>query len=288
MPVKSLCWNWSNSSIVNTELPENAPRGDFNERRQGYKLLLVVEYDGTDFHGFAQQANVRTVQGTLTAVLERALRHPVEVWGASRTDAGVHAKGQVIHFWTESRIPVQKLPPVLNKMLPTDLKVRRASRVPDEFHARFSARSRVYRYTLFQAKHPSVWVSRYACHMPEPLDVERMQAAANCLVGNRDFRAFGIHLSPAQNTVRTLYRAEVSRSRNRIVVEWEGNAFLRGMVRLMTGSLVLIGRGKYEPDTILELLNTPGARASLMMPPQGLCLIKVNYTQPGGLDEKTG
>lgn len=226
---------------------------------------------------------MRTVQGVLTSALERVMRHPVQIGGASRTDAGVHAKGQVVHFCTESRIPVQKLPPVLNKILPADLKVKRASRVPDDFHARFSALSRIYKYTLFQAKHPSVWVSRYACHTPEPLDVERMRQAAGYFVGSHDFGAFGIHRQPEQNTVRTLYRAEVKQSRNRIVMEWEGNAFLRGMVRLMAGSLLLVGRGKHEPDWILELLMTPGARASLMMPPQGLCLIKVNYTQPGRL-----
>jgi tRNA pseudouridine38-40 synthase len=263
---------------VNNELPQETPRGGWIKQVHGQKLLLVVEYDGTDFHGFAQQMGLRTVQGTLAWALERVLQEPVQVRGASRTDAGVHAKGQVVHFCTESRIPIQKLPVVLNKMLPVDLKVKQARQVPHDFHARFSAQSRVYRYTLFCAKHPSVWATRFACHFPYPLDVERMQQAAHFLVGYHDFRAFGIHLQPEQNTERTIHRAEVRKSRSRVIVEWEGNAFLRGMVRLMTGSLLLVGRGKHEPDWILELLTTPGARASLMMPPQGLCLVKVNYS----------
>jgi len=240
-------------------------------------LRLLVEYDGTDFHGFARQKAARTVQGVLESTLQALLREPIQVTGASRTDAGVHAKGQVVHFFTESPIPPTRLMHALNKRLPPDLKGRRAAEAPLDFHARHSARSRLYRYTLYTHPHPSVWRIRYAYHYPYPLDTERMAEALRRLEGTHDFRAFSIKTPEEQQTVRTLYRTAVRRTRDTIQIELEGSGFLRGMVRLIVGSLLLVGRGRLPPDALQECLHQPTRRLTTMAPPQGLCLIRVKY-----------
>ncbi|MCS7066931.1 MAG: tRNA pseudouridine(38-40) synthase TruA [Fimbriimonadales bacterium] len=240
-------------------------------------LRLLIEYDGTDFHGFARQTAVRTVQGVLETTLQSLLREPVQVIGASRTDAGVHARGQVVNFITSSAIPAERLVVALNRRLPPDLKVRRAAEVPPDFHARHSARSRLYRYTLYTRPHPSVWHIRYACHYPYPLDTERMAQALQSLEGMHDFRAFSIKTPEEQDTVRTLYRTALRRGRATIQIELEGSGFLRGMVRLIVGSLLLIGRGRLPADALQGYLHNPAQRLTTMAPPQGLCLIRVNY-----------
>jgi len=240
-------------------------------------LRLLIEYDGTDFHGFAKQKGARTVQGVLETTLQSLLKEPVQVIGASRTDAGVHARGQVVNFFCSSAIPAEKMASILNRRLPPDLKVLRSAEVPDHFHARYSAQSRLYRYTLYTRPHPSVWRTRYAYHYPYPLDTERMADALRRIEGTHDFRAFSIKTPPDQNTVRTLYRTSVRRTRDTIQIELEGSAFLRGMVRLIVGHLLLIGRGRLPVDALEAALNQPSKRLSLMAPPQGLCLMRVKY-----------
>lgn len=240
-------------------------------------LVLVIEYDGTDFHGFADQPGVRTVQGTLKDTLQRLLQEEVQLYGAARTDAGVHAHGQVVNFYTAHPIPVERLPIALNRLLPSDLKVKRAFPAAPEFHARFSAKSRVYQYTLYTKTHPSVWQLRYAYHAPHPLDIEAIRRGASELQGTHDFRAFCTEPPGERSTIRHLYRVEVCQSQTFIRFIFEGNAFLRGMVRLLVGSLIQIGRGQRPPDFIRVLLTSETARASYMMPPQGLCLIRVKY-----------
>ncbi|GBC93335.1 tRNA pseudouridine synthase A [bacterium HR15] len=240
-------------------------------------LRLLIEYDGTDFHGFARQKAARTVQGVLEAALQSLLKEPIQVIGASRTDAGVHARGQVVNFFTHSAIPPERLVVALNKRLPPDLKVLHAADASPDFHARHSARSRLYRYTLYTRLHPSVWRIRYAFHYPYPLDTERMAYALKPLEGMHDFRAFCIKTPPAQDTVRTLYRTAVRRTRDTIQIELEGSGFLRGMVRLIVGSLLLVGRGRLPTDALQALLQDPTRRLTTMAPPQGLCLIRVKY-----------
>lgn len=240
-------------------------------------LRLLIEYDGTDFHGFARQKAARTVQGVLEATLQSLLKEPIQVTGASRTDAGVHARGQVVNFFTSRPIPVEKLVVALNKRLPPDLKVRRGAEASPDFHARHSARSRLYRYTLYTRPHPSVWHIRYAYHYPYPLDIERMTHALQLLEGMHDFRAFSIKTPEEQDTVRTLYRTAVRRTRDTIQIELEGSSFLRGMVRLIVGHLLLVGRGRLPPEALQEFLHNPAQRLTAMAPPQGLCLIRVKY-----------
>lgn len=239
-------------------------------------LRLRIEYDGTDFAGFARQKGARTVQGVLESVLQATLDEPIAVIGASRTDAGVHARGQVVNFFTSRPIPTDRLVQVLNRRLPNDLKVLSAREVSAQFHARFSATSRVYRYTLYTGIHPSVWKIRYAWHYPRPLDCARMQAALEQILGEHDFRPFSVKLTAEQNTVRTLFRGQVVPTRDGVRIELEGSGFLRGMIRLIVGELVQVGTGKREVDALRWRLETR-RQATFMAPPQGLCLMRVKY-----------
>jgi tRNA pseudouridine38-40 synthase len=239
-------------------------------------LRLRIEYDGTEFHGFARQQDMRTVQGVLEHALTATLGEPIEVVGASRTDAGVHARGQVVNFRTSRPIPTERLTTVLNRRLPTDLKVLDAREVSERFHARFSAHSRVYRYTLYTGQHPSVWRVRYAWHLPRQLDCAAMHAALQQILGEHDFRPYSVKIPTERNTVRTLYRGQVSPTRDGVQIELEANGFLRGMVRLIVGDLTQVGSGALPVDALAERLRTR-QQATLMAPPQGLCLIRVKY-----------
>ena len=239
-------------------------------------LRLRIEYDGTEFHGFARQQGVRTVQGVLESVLTATLNEPIEVIGASRTDAGVHARGQVVNFYTSRPVPTARLATILNRRLPNDLKVLNAREVSARFHARFSAKSRVYRYSLYTGQHPSVWRIRYAWHLPRPLDCGAMQTALQAIVGEHDFRPFSVKIPTEQNTIRTLYRGRVVPMRDGVQIELEANGFLRGMVRLIVGDLAQVGSGALPVDALAERLRTR-QQATLMAPPQGLCLIRVKY-----------
>ncbi|MFQ3610454.1 MAG: tRNA pseudouridine(38-40) synthase TruA [Fimbriimonadales bacterium] len=242
-------------------------------------VRLLVEYDGTDFHGFARQQNVRTVQGVLETTLQSMLKETVEVFGASRTDAGVHARGQVVNFFTSRPVPLAVLPSAMNRRLAPDLRVIRADRVPERFHARFSAYSRVYRYSVYTAQHPSVWRIRYAWHYPRALSVERMAEALQRLEGEHDFRAFSVKTPEEKNTVRTLYRTAVRSVRDGVQIELEANGFLRGMVRLIVGALLVVGEGKLPSEALRTALEER-VQQTRMAPPQGLCLMRVKYRPP--------
>ena len=239
-------------------------------------LRLRIEYDGTNFHGFARQQGMRTVQGVLEHALTATLGEPIEVVGASRTDAGVHARGQVVNFHTSRPIPTERLTTVLNRRLPTDLKVLDAREVSERFHARLSAHSRVYRYTLYTGQHPSVWRIRYAWHLPRQLDCAAMHTALQQILGEHDFRPYSVKIPTERNTLRTLYRGQVSLTRDGVQIELEANGFLRGMVRLIVGDLTQVGSGALPADALAERLRTR-QQATLMAPPQGLCLIRVKY-----------
>ncbi|MFN7015593.1 MAG: tRNA pseudouridine(38-40) synthase TruA [Fimbriimonadales bacterium] len=239
-------------------------------------LRLQVEYDGTDFHGFARQQGTRTVQGVLEAALQAALNEPIEVIGASRTDAGVHARGQTVNFFTSRPVPVERLTAILNRRLPRDLKVLRTQEVNAQFHARFSAKRRVYHYRLYTGAHPSVWKIRYAWHYPHALDWIAMQAALEPILGEHDFRPFSVKIPTEKNTVRTLYRGIVRPTRDGVRIELEANGFLRGMVRLIVGELARIGEGKQPINSLRERLER-GIQATHMAPAQGLCLMRVKY-----------
>jgi tRNA pseudouridine38-40 synthase len=244
-------------------------------------LLAVLEYDGTDFQGFQTQTNGRTVQAelerALTEFLPQAKRRTsrVQVVGGGRTDAGVHAYGQAASFHLDWTRDLETFRRALNAKLPTDIFVRRVVEVPENFSARYSAISRVYAYHVWNHPERSVFHTRYAYWIPEPLDVTAMASAARHLVGKHDFRAFG---SPPRgdNTVREVKRVQVERVGPEIIFTFEANAYLYRMVRRMVGTLLLVGRGAMSPTEITNVMQCK-RRAGFAAPPQGLRLMEIKY-----------
>jgi tRNA pseudouridine38-40 synthase len=240
----------------------------------------TVEYDGTDFAGFQWQHDIRTVQGTLEAALAQRTGQTVRLTGAGRTDAGVHALGQVVSFGCETRIPIERMAIALNTALPPDLTVRQVEEVGPGFSARFSASSRLYAYLILNRDMRSPVLRRYSALCVTPLDVRAMQESARLLLGEQDFACFTNELIAEQMTMRDVMRCQVGRYRKFVVVRIEANAFLRGMVRNIVGTLMEVGMGKRPVQDIPRLLESRDRRqAGPTAPPQGLCLLKARYGQ---------
>lgn len=245
---------------------------------------LVVEYDGTDYHGFAIQRQLRTVQGELERAVATVTGATTRVAGAGRTDAGAHALGQVVSFKSGSRLGALEMRRALNANLPEDIVVKSAEEVPEGFHARRSARERRYRYSIWNSELPSVWVRRYRCHVADPLDVEAMNEAAACLVGTRDFGCFAFGLnrfmaaSSGRTTVRTLFSAGWRGTTPTLDFDVSGTAFLPHMIRNMVGSMLRVGRGKLAPEDFRGLVERGSEGLSThTVPAHGLMLLGVEY-----------
>ncbi len=242
------------------------------------RIHLIVEYDGTAYAGWQRQANAMTVQEKLERAILKLTGEKLCVSGASRTDAGVHALGQSAHFDTESRIPADKFSFALNTLLPPDIRVTRSEEVPLEFHARFSTKGKRYRYLFHAAPHAGALTRNTHAHVIYPLDAERMQAEAQDLVGTHDFAAFAASGSVVKDTVRTIYRAEVTREGSEIRLVVEGSGFLYNMVRIIAGTLIGVGSGKLEPGAFKRAIAS-GDRLDLGItaPAHGLTLMEVFY-----------
>ncbi len=216
-------------------------------------IKMVVEYEGTDYHGFAIQPGLRSVQGELENAVARVTGVATRVVGSGRTDAGAHALGQVVSFKTASRLSSLDLRRALNANLPDDIVVKSVEDVPEWFHARRSAQRRHYRYSVWNAELPSVWVRRYRYHVADPLNLEAMNLAAECLVGARDFACFAFGLSRflqsgQRTTVRTVFTAVWGGSAPTVDFDIVGTAFLPHMIRNMVGSMLRVGLGKMTPE----------------------------------------
>lgn len=242
-------------------------------------LKAVVEYDGTDFFGFQRQHHARTVQGVLEEAIVKRFGHlPRHFACAGRTDSGVHALGQVITFDAEPPMPIDRVAIALNSTLPPDVRVRRAAEAEPTFHARFSASSRVYLYLILNREASSPILRRYSAFCPRPLDIEAMGCAANYLLGEHDFTSFANDLLPGETTARELISCHLRKRGDIITVRMEANAFLRGMVRTIVGTLLEVGTGKRSPESMLSLLTARDRRlAGPTAPPQGLFLLHVRY-----------
>jgi tRNA pseudouridine38-40 synthase len=239
---------------------------------------LTLEYDGTDFHGFQRQPRLRTVQGTLEACFSRLLRQPIKAIGAGRTDAGVHALGQVVNFHTTRPLAADRMARVLNAALPPDLKVQQCEEVPDHFHARRCACSRTYRYTVVGRPSPSPLLGRFALILPGPLDLSAMRAAAKPLLGRRDFRPFQASGSETKTTERTLMRLDCLQQGHTVEIIAEADSFLYHMVRIIVAALLRVGRGALAPDALAAALaSRQRLPKSGPAPPCGLCLLRVSY-----------
>lgn len=242
-------------------------------------IKAVIEYDGADFHGFQIQASARTVQGELERRLSRLLNAPgMRIAGAGRTDAGVHATGQVVSFRLESGMPADRICPALNGILPADLRMRRTAIVDDAFHARYSAKSRTYIYIITNRERPSVLLARYAWNVMQPLDIEAMRDAASRLAGSHDFASFGAPDHVGGSTRRQMLNVSVWRRKDAVFLRFRANAFLRGMARAITGTLVEVGQGKRSAPDLDDILEAGDRHAAgITAPPQGLYLTRVEY-----------
>jgi tRNA pseudouridine38-40 synthase len=243
---------------------------------------LTIEYDGTNYHGWQMQASAPTIQGELTRTLSLLDKRQVTVHGAGRTDAGVHAEGQVASFLLERDFEPAKLRDAINGNLERDIRVLEAERVSDHFHARFSAKEKTYRYAIWTGAVMSAFAYRYAYHHRDQLDVEAMREAAGCLIGSHDFTAFTVVGSEVESHVRTLKCLEIQVEREaqgeRLLIYATADGFLRYMVRNIVGTLIDIGRGHREAREMPEILaSLDRARAGNTAKAHGLTLLKVGY-----------
>ncbi|MBU0638734.1 MAG: tRNA pseudouridine(38-40) synthase TruA [Planctomycetes bacterium] len=243
-------------------------------------VKLIIAYDGTEFHGWQRQRGVRTVQAEIEQVAQRVMRHPLTLVGASRTDAGVHARGQTAHLLTSATIPVQNLWRAIGQRLPADVALVHAAEVPLGFHATRDARGKLYRYRIHNAtaRPTTRLAARHTWHVWFSLDPERMRAAAAALTGTHDFAAFASSGCTRASTVRTVRRVSVRRVYDEIVIDVEGAGFLYNQVRNMVGTLFEVGRGHWPVERVAEIIAARDRRqAGPTAPAQGLCLQWVQY-----------
>ncbi len=241
-------------------------------------LVLWIEYEGTNFHGWQIQPGQRTVQSEIEGALSRMCGEPIRVVGSGRTDAGVHAWGQVAHFHTRSRIEPYKVRIGLNTMMGRDVSIFDCREAVDGFHAQFDAVRKTYRYRILNRRSPSAIRHRYTWHVRKRLDVEAMRRAAAILEGEHDFASFCREKGRPEDTVRRLERLSVERAGDEVVIEATAEGFLRHMVRNLAGVLVEVGRGEREADSVREVLaGRDRTLAGVNAPPQGLALLSVDY-----------
>ncbi|MCL2235317.1 MAG: tRNA pseudouridine(38-40) synthase TruA [Defluviitaleaceae bacterium] len=244
-------------------------------------ILLTIAYDGTNYNGWQIQKNGVTVCGALSEALTQVLGgENFSVLGASRTDAGVHALGQRVHLMTEgeTRVPLEKLPQVINSALPRDIAVNDAIIVSDSFHPIRDAKSKTYVYKIHNHLHRNPLMWRYSAQVKTPLNLKMMQSACEYFVGEHDFAAFCSTGSSVNSTVRTIYSLSISENDGLMEICINGNGFLYNMVRIIAGTLVEVGGGKIHPNQIPEIMKAKDrTQAGKTMPPQGLTLVEVFY-----------
>lgn len=241
-------------------------------------IKLLLQYDGTDFSGWQYQPGRRTVQGTLEGALRKILKEDVKVIGAGRTDAGVHAMGQVANFKTHCQIPVPNLKRALNSVLPPDIRILEVEEVPTDFHARYSAKAKVYQYRILQRPDPDVFLRRYVWHVPFELRRDFLCASIELLRGEHDFSSFRSTGSSTKTSVRIVYEAEVRFKDGLYTFYFRANGFLRHMVRNIVGTLVEMSlKDKTVEDFHSILKQKDRTQAGPKAPPQGLFLVNVIY-----------
>jgi tRNA pseudouridine38-40 synthase len=241
-------------------------------------IKLILCYDGTDFHGWQRQPGLRTVQGVLESAIEDLTQVRATTTASGRTDAGVHALGQVVHFFTPSLHAPEVFVKALNALLPRDLRVQGAREMPQAFHATLDAQSKTYRYTIDNGPVASPFQLRYSWHVPRRLDIKAMNRAATALLGRHDFRSFETQWPNRQSSVRTILNLIVTRAEPLVSLEVEADGFLYNMVRSIAGTLILVGTGRRPESWVGEVLGAENRiEAGPTAPPQGLFLVKVRY-----------
>lgn len=244
------------------------------------RVKLTVAYDGTNYCGWQVQPNGLTVQEVLNRTISEFLKEEIHTIGASRTDAGVHARGNVAVFDTDVRMPADKMSYALNTRLPDDIRIQKSEEVPLEFHPRFTSTVKTYEYKILNTTFPDPLRRLDSLHWYGQLNLEAMKLAADKLVGTHDFRGFATAKGPEDNTVRTIYKTELWKENDMIHFRITGNGFLYNMVRIIVGTLMEVGKGAFSPEQIDRILETkdredagPTARAL------GLTLLEIRYPE---------
>jgi tRNA pseudouridine38-40 synthase len=242
------------------------------------RYKLEIAYDGTHYCGWQIQPNGITIEEVINQKLSELLREDIRVIGASRTDSGVHALGNVAVFDSETNIPGDKLSYALNQRLPNDIVVQSSCQVADDFHPRYCDTRKTYEYQIYNAKFENPLYSRYSHFVFLPLDVEKMQQAADIIKGEHDFKSFCSARGQQQTTVREIYELNVTKEGNIIKILINGNGFLYNMVRIIVGTLIKVGLGVYPPEYVQEILDAKDrTKAGPKVPAKGLKLVEIEY-----------
>ena len=252
------------------------------DAKNSYKMRnikLLIEYDGTNYHGWQVQLNAVSIQETIEEKLRIITQKKTNVIASGRTDAGVHAMGQVAHFFTESQLDLSNIQRGLNSLLPPDIAIKEIDEVPEVFHSRYSAKSKVYRYIILNQVFPSPLYRNFSWFIPLDLDISEMNKAIQCLIGRHDFSSFKAPGCNSRNPIREVHIASVYMNpKGLIVFEIEANGFLKQMVRNMVGTMVDVGKRKVSPKEFKKIFRSRDRKkAGVTAPPQGLFLVKVKY-----------
>lgn len=243
-------------------------------------ICLTVSYDGTDFHGFQRQTNAESVQRCLEQALSVIFHAPITIYGAARTDAGVHARGQVVNFYGKGSIPTEKIPYAMKGYLPAAIAVLSAVEMPEKFSVRHDNKGKHYRYTIVNSRMHDPFMLRYAWFIRKPLDREAMRKGADMLLGTHDFSAFEGQNTTPMNPVKTLYAIHFQERGNILDIDVLGDGFLYHMVRNIAGGLVDLGLHRYTPSRFREILEgRDRTKLGATAPAQGLCLEEVFYDE---------
>lgn len=241
-------------------------------------VRLDICYDGTKYRGWQRLTNTEnTIQFKLERTLSRILNEPIEICGSGRTDAGTHAVGQVANFHCNSNMPADEILQQLRKYLPEDIGIYSCKNVSPRFHARLNAKTKTYRYRVWNSDFPCVFERKFVYIYQERLDLEAMRLAAAYFLGEHDFSAFCANKNMKKSTVRYVERFEIQKTEHEIVFQVTGNGFLHHMVRIMVGTLLEVGRGVRTPESIPALFGAARAESGELIPACGLCLMEVTY-----------
>ncbi|MCT4544391.1 MAG: tRNA pseudouridine(38-40) synthase TruA [Vallitalea sp.] len=242
------------------------------------KIMLTVAYDGTDYCGWQIQKNAITIEQKLTEACQKLFSREIKLVGASRTDTGVHALGQVVVFEVETSIPIKKIPYAINAYLPKNIVVRDAKIVTHNFHPRYNVNNKTYEYKIYNAEFPLPQFNTYSYFYHKTLDVEKMKEASNYFIGKHDFKAFCSTGSSVKTTIREIYGCSVILEDDLIIIRITGNGFLYNMVRIIVGTLIEIGIGKKKPIDIIDIINSKDRKkAGVTAPAKGLTLKEIVY-----------
>ncbi len=241
-------------------------------------IKLTIEYDGKDYNGWQKQKNKLNIQGEIEKAIYNVTNEEVDLIGSGRTDAGVHAIGQVANFKTNSKIAIEKIPMAINSQLKSSIIVKDAQEVSERFHSRYNAKHKTYRYIINNSKCGTAIYRNLEYCFPIKLDVQKMQKAVKYFEGEHDFKAFKASGTSGKNSVRTIYKAEVRKEGEKIIIELTGNGFLYNMVRIISGTLLDVGLGKISPDEIEQIIQAKDRKnAGKTLPAHGLYLVEVTY-----------